>query len=110
MVAGQNITPEDYAEALEWCTAFRARHQGLREHADGFISLNQIDPAPQGMAVGDVVYGEPSSVLGSPALNLPLLAIDGLPLGIQFLGFFREDHKLVAHAHWLVHAALGIDI
>lgn len=109
VVVGRELTPEDYAEALEWCIAFRARHQELRKRVDGFITLNQIDPAPQGMAVGDVVYGELSSVLGSPALNLPLLAIDGLPLGIQFIGFFREDHMLVAHAHWLVHAALSIN-
>ena len=44
---------------------------------DGFITLNQIDPAPVGMPVGDAVYGEPSSVAGCPALNLPLLSVQG---------------------------------
>ena len=108
VVAGRELTPEDYAKALEWCIAFRERHQGLRKRADGFITLNQVDPAPEGMAVGDMVYGEPSSVLGSPALNLPLLAVQGLPLGVQLIGYFREDYRIVAHAHWLLHTALGI--
>ena len=109
VVAGRELTPDDYAKALDWCIAFRDQHRGLRDRADGFITLNQVDPAPVGMPVGNMVYGEPSSVLGSPALNLPLLAVDGLPLGIQLIGHFREDDRIVAHAHWLVHAALGID-
>ena len=105
VVAGREITPQDYAKALDWCIAFRERHQALRQRADGLITLNQIDPAPVGKPVGDVVYGEASSIHGSPALNLPLLAIDGMPLGIQLLGFYREDYKIVGHAHWLVHMA-----
>ena len=55
-----------------------------------------------------MVYGEPSSVLGCPALNLPLLSVAGMPLGVQLMGFFRADAQIVAHAHWLVHAVRGI--
>ena len=109
VAAGRELTPEAYAEALEWCIAFRARHRTLSGRADGFITLNQVDPAPVGMPVGDVVYGEPSSILGCPALNLPLLSVAGMPLGVQLMGYFREDHRIVARAHWLVHAVRGID-
>ena len=109
VVAGRELTPEDYAEALEWCIAFRARHEAFADRADGFITLNQIDPAPVGMPVGDMVYGEPSSVAGCPALNLPLLSVAGMPLGIQLMGYFRQDRRIVANAHWLVHAMRGID-
>ena len=109
VVAGRELTPEDYAKALEWCVGFRARHEAFADKADGFITLNQIDPAPIGMPVGDVVYGEPSSLLGCPALNLPLLSVAGMPLGVQLMGFFRQDHRIVAKAHWLVHAVRGID-
>ena len=108
VVAGRELTPEDYAEALEWCIAFRARHEAFAGRADGFVTLNQVDPAPVGMPVGDMVYGEPSSVVGCPALNLPLLAVDGMPLGVQLLGYFREDRNIVANAHWLVHAVRGV--
>ena len=109
VVAGRELTPEDYAQALEWCVAFRARHEAFADRADGFITLNQVDPAPAGMPVGDMVYGEPSSVAGCPALNLPLLSVGGMPLGIQLMGYFRADRRIVATAHWLVHAARGID-
>lgn len=108
VAAGRELTPEDYAAALEWCVAFRARHEAFAGKADGFITLNQVDPAPVGMPVGDVVYGEPSSVLGCPALNLPLLSVEGLPLGVQLIGYFREDSRIVANAHWMVHAVRGI--
>ena len=108
VVAGRELTPEDYAQALEWCVAFRARHEAFADRADGLITLNQVDPAPAGMPVGDMVYGEPSSVVGCPALNLPLLSVGGMPLGIQLMGYFREDRRIVANAHWLVHAACGI--
>ena len=43
----------------------------------------------------------------SMALNLPLLAVGGMPLGIQPLGFFRQDHRLIAQGRWLTEAALG---
>lgn len=109
VVAGRELTPDDYAKALEWCVEFRARHEAFADKADGFITLNQVDPAPVGMPVGDVVYGEPSSLLGCPALNLPLLSVTGMPLGIQLMGFFRDDRRIVAKAHWLVHAVRGID-
>ena len=108
VTAGRALTPEDYAEALEWCIGFRARHQAFAGRADGFVTLNQVDPAPVGMAVGDMVYGEPSLVLGCPALNLPLLSVGGMPLGVQLMGWFREDARIVATAHWLVHAVRGI--
>ena len=101
------ITPRHYAEALEWCAAFRARYARLAERFDACITLNQVDPAPVGMPVGDVVYGEPSSVLGVPALNLPLLAVEGMPLGVQPLGFYRQDHRLVAQGRWLAETTLG---
>jgi Asp-tRNA(Asn)/Glu-tRNA(Gln) amidotransferase A subunit family amidase len=52
------------------------------------------------------VYGEYSSQLGVPALNAPLLAQNGMPLGIQLIGFYRRDYDLIAIAHWLIHAVL----
>ena len=37
-------------------------------------------------------------MLGIPALSLPLLSIDGLPLGLQIAGFVGEDAELFAGA------------
>jgi Asp-tRNA(Asn)/Glu-tRNA(Gln) amidotransferase A subunit family amidase len=101
------MTPADYGRAQSWCRALRQRYDSLRGKADGFITLNATGAAPEGMAVGNPIYGDVSSVLGTPAFNLPLMAIDGMPLGLQLMGFHRTDFELAAVAHWLVHVTIG---
>lgn len=103
---GDNVGSDDYAKALEWAEGARKRYAALAGKYDAFVTLNSPGPAPEGMAVGNVVYGEASSVLRVPALNAPLMAVDGLPLGLQVLGYYRRDFDLVAIGHWLIHAVL----
>jgi Asp-tRNA(Asn)/Glu-tRNA(Gln) amidotransferase A subunit family amidase len=55
---------------------------------------------------GDPVFAVNSSILGAPAINLPLLEAEGLPLGIQIIGYPRRDAELFGIAHWIV-TALG---
>jgi Asp-tRNA(Asn)/Glu-tRNA(Gln) amidotransferase A subunit family amidase len=102
----EDVTAAQYEEALEWSVAARARHEALAAKYDALITLNATGPAPEGMPVGNAVYGEQSSVMGVPALNAPLLAHDGMPLGIQLIVYFRQDQDLVALGHWLIHAVL----
>ena len=104
--AANDVTPLQYEEALEWSVGARRRHEALATNYDALITLNATGPAPEGMPVGNAVYGEQSSVLGVPALNAPLLAQDGMPLGIQLLGYFRRDYDLIALGHWMIHAIL----
>ncbi len=40
----------------------------------------------------------PGSLLGVPALSLPLLETESLPLGVQLLGFHDRDAELFARA------------
>jgi hypothetical protein len=40
-------------------------------------------------------------------MTLPLLAVNGLPLGVQFAGFMRGDARLIAHGRWIAETALG---
>ena len=48
--------------------------------------------APKGLqSTGNSAFAVPSSLLGIPALTLPLFEIDGMPLGLQVLGFVNED-------------------
>jgi Asp-tRNA(Asn)/Glu-tRNA(Gln) amidotransferase A subunit family amidase len=104
--AAAELTPDQYEEALEWSIGARARHEAFSTKYDAFLTLNGTGPAPEGMPVGNAVYGEQSSVLGVPTLNAPLLAQDGMPLGIQVLGYFRRDYELIALGHWMIHAVL----
>jgi Asp-tRNA(Asn)/Glu-tRNA(Gln) amidotransferase A subunit family amidase len=44
------------------------------------------------------VFNVPALMLGIPALALPLLLAEGLPLGLQIAGFAGEDARLFATA------------
>jgi len=46
----------------------------------------------------------PSSLLGVPALSLPLFQVDGMPLGLQVIGYFDRDADAFATAAWLMQA------
>ena len=53
------------------------------------------------MDQGSAIFNESSSVLGVPAISLPLLAVDGMPLGIQLQGAQHGDERLTATARWI---------
>jgi Asp-tRNA(Asn)/Glu-tRNA(Gln) amidotransferase A subunit family amidase len=48
----------------------------------------------------------PASLLGVAALSLPLLSAEGLPLGLQVIGFAGGDARLFATAA-AIHDLLG---
>src|SRR3954452_11718291 len=53
--------------------------------------------APVGLgSTGNPVFNVPASMLGIPAVALPLLSIDDLPLGLQVAGFAGQDARLFA--------------
>ena len=55
--------------------------------------------APLGLdSTGNPIFVVQGSLLGVPTLSLPLVTLNGLPLGIQMLGFLDEDAALFAHA------------
>ena len=82
-------------------------HDELAQRADGFITLSSPGPGPIGMDQGSAIFNEASSVLGAPAINLPLLAVDAAPLGIQLLGRWQGDERLTAAARWLAEVQFG---
>ena len=98
---GADITQETYRAALIERDNFRAMHDELARRADGFITLSSPGPGPIGMDQGSAIFNEASSILGAPAINLPLLSVDQAPLGIQLLGRWHEDENLTAVARWL---------
>ena len=99
----QKLTPADYERALERRAELRRLHRRLHGQVDGFITLAHIGPGQKGMpAVGTPWYNDPSSAIGAPTLNLPLLEVDGVPLGIQLMGFEHEDYALMAMARWFL--------
>ncbi|WP_454854629.1 amidase [Rhizobium binxianense] len=96
------MTQVDYAKALSERDAARDAHAALAERYDAIITLSAPDVAPLGLAsTGDATFAVPASLLGAPALSLPLLQIGGLPFGLQVIGFAGADATLFALASWL---------
>jgi Asp-tRNA(Asn)/Glu-tRNA(Gln) amidotransferase A subunit family amidase len=99
LAQAESMTVEDYRRALDERARIRALYAALAERFDGCVSLSAPGPAPVGLqSTGDASFAVPSSVLGVPALTLPLLWEDGLPVGLQLMGFEQRDADLFALA------------
>ena len=68
----------------------------------GAVTLSASGAAPVGFATtGDPTFAVPSSLLGVPAITLPALEDQGLPLGLQLMGFEQADAALFSLAAWV---------
>ena len=59
---------------------------------------------------GDFVFNAPSSMLFTPAVTVPLLSVDGLPVGIQVMGQQHEGARTTSLARWLLESMAPIVI
>jgi Asp-tRNA(Asn)/Glu-tRNA(Gln) amidotransferase A subunit family amidase len=99
----RQMSIEQYAQACARREALRALHRELAGRADALITLAHIGPGQLGQPKqGTPWYNDASSAIGAPTFNLPLLAIDGAPLGVQLMGFEGQDADLAAMARWLL--------
>ena len=97
------ITVDEYAVMLNQRREMRACHQALSGEFTALITLSATGPAPVGHeTTGDPVFAVNSSILGAPAISLPLLEAEGLPLGVQIIGYPGRDRELFALAHWII--------
>jgi Asp-tRNA(Asn)/Glu-tRNA(Gln) amidotransferase A subunit family amidase len=96
------MTIEDYRTALGEREEIRADYHALASECDGCITLTASGAAPVGTAsTGSPVFAVPASLLGTPALSLPVLQAEGLPLGLQFIGYADRDAEAFAVSAWL---------
>ena len=104
---GAGLTQETYRTALVRRAHARNLHSELAERADGFVTLASPGPGPVGMDQGSAIFNEPSSVMGAPALSLPLMAVDGVPVGVQLMGRIGGDEALTACGLWVAEHVIG---
>jgi Asp-tRNA(Asn)/Glu-tRNA(Gln) amidotransferase A subunit family amidase len=99
------MTLEDHRANLKERARIRAVHAALAADCDACITLAAPGAAPQGLgSTGNPEFAVPASLLGVPALSLPLFAVGGLPLGLQVIGYHDRDADAFAAAAWLMQA------
>jgi Asp-tRNA(Asn)/Glu-tRNA(Gln) amidotransferase A subunit family amidase len=80
----------------------------LAAEFDGFLALCSSGPAiVHHDYTGSRSYALPWTMVAAPAFALPLLAVDGLPLGLQVCGFRDRDAEACAVAGWVCGALMG---
>jgi len=96
------MSREEFATLLAERVRIRQVYAKLAAHCDACVTLPAPGPAPVGLrSTGDPVFAVSGSLLGVPALSLPYLEAEGLPLGLQLMGFEQQDAAAVAIAHWM---------
>jgi Asp-tRNA(Asn)/Glu-tRNA(Gln) amidotransferase A subunit family amidase len=103
MGEGEAMSLDDYRALLVERERIRARYASFSVDCDAVLTLSAPGAAPMGLeSTGNPVFNVPATLLGVPALSLPLMAVDGLPLGLQAIGFHDRDAALFSVAAWLV--------
>ena len=97
---GMTIGGAQHAENLRRTAEWRLRIDALFERHDVLLTPSTTGAAPEGLAAtGDPMFCRSWSLLGLPAVHLPVLRnARGLPMGLQLVGRMGEDHKLLAAA------------
>ena len=93
------MTLDQYRDDLSERDKLRARYAELAPDCDACISLSAPAAAPLGLgSTGDPNCTVHTSLLGTPAISLPVLQDEGLPLGLQIVGFVNGDAQAFATA------------
>nr|WP_245215686.1 amidase [Pararoseomonas baculiformis] len=103
------MTVSDYRDLLARRAEARLRHAAIAPLADGIVTLSCTGPAPLLEDIvhrptgrtGNTGFNAWTSLLGCPAVTLPLLGVEGMPVGVQLVGQPQQDEAVVAMARWL---------
>jgi Asp-tRNA(Asn)/Glu-tRNA(Gln) amidotransferase A subunit family amidase len=103
LVAAEAMSLEDYQALVLKRKLLRLSYDELQDEFDACVTLSAPGPAPLGLDwTGDAVFAVPSSVLGTPSYSLPVLEAEGLPLGLQVMGYADQDAKAFSAARALL--------
>ena len=102
LTVAESMTLEEYQQLIAERAGARAIYAERAAAWDGCITLSAPGPAPKGLGhTGNPIFVSPGSYLGIPTLSLPVFTAEGLPLGLQVMGFEQRDAAAFSLAAWL---------
>lgn len=92
-----------YLAARDNAKRYAAGIGKLFDEYDAILTPATTGVAPKGTATGNPVFCSLWTLVGLPALSLPLLSGEsGMPLGVQIVGAADDDARLLRTANWLI--------
>lgn len=114
LLDGLSLTEKDYRKAVAEREALRLELTKALRGVDALLLPTQPLPAPplgteevelesgrKGHREAFITLTLPFSLLGVPTLTLPFAKVEGLPVGLQVVGPFGEDGRVLAIGGWL---------
>ena len=100
---GLGISGETHAKNLQAIAGSRQPAANIFRTHDVLLAPSSIGEAPAGLAgTGDPLFCRTWTLLGLPCIHLPFArGKTGLPIGLQLVGAYGDDHRLMAAAHWV---------
>jgi Asp-tRNA(Asn)/Glu-tRNA(Gln) amidotransferase A subunit family amidase len=101
---GREVRAVDYQRTLRSIAPVVASFDDLfMERYDAILTPAALGTAPKGLgATGDPAFCSLWTLLGMPAISLPLMrGSNGLPMGVQLVGRRNFDARLLRTARWL---------
>jgi len=101
---GRTYMATDYIHALNQRSGLTESLDAAFDEFDAIITPAATGEAPQDLSVtGSPVFCTLWTFLGLPSITLPLLqGSHGMPMGVQLVGAFGDDARLLRTAQWLV--------
>ena len=96
------VSARQYLDAVNRREVHYEEVAAALDESDAILCLSSAGPAPEGFATtGDAIFNGLWTFLGVPCVSLPLLTVDGMPMGVQLVGKRREEDKLLRVAKWV---------
>jgi Asp-tRNA(Asn)/Glu-tRNA(Gln) amidotransferase A subunit family amidase len=94
---GKSYSANDYRQAKNLQAELRLSISDYFQKFDAILAAPATGEAPEGLSfTGNPIFCSLWSFIGTPAIAIPVRkSSNGLPLGIQLIGNYQEDEKLL---------------
>ena len=100
---------ERYDQAMRHARACRQAYASLFEEVDVLLTPSAPGEAPKGItSTGNSLFNRNWTLLGAPCVTIPHgTGPAGLPLGVQIVGAYDDDARVLLAAQWLTRSLGG---